>query len=46
MKHVLIVLSCVVAGLLAGFLLSHAVMSLFLPGTEAFTLASDYIVLG
>jgi len=46
MKHVLIVLLCVVVGLLAGFLLSHAAISLFLPGTEALTLASDYIVLG
>jgi hypothetical protein len=45
-KHVLIVLLCVVLGLLAGFLLSQAAISLFLPGTETFTLASDYIVRG
>jgi hypothetical protein len=46
MKHVLIVLLCVVVGLLAGFFLSHAAISLFLPSTEALTLASDCIVLG
>ena len=46
MKHVLIVLLCVVVGLLAGLLLSQAAISLFLPGMETFTLASDYIVLG
>jgi hypothetical protein len=46
MKHALIVLLCVVVGLLAGFLLSHAAISLFLPSTEALTLASDCIVLG
>lgn len=46
MKHFLIVLLCVVVGLLAGFVLSHAVIDLFLPGTETVTLASDYIVLG
>ena len=46
MKHVLIVLLCVVVGLLAGFLLSQAAISLLLPGTETFTVASDYIVLG
>jgi len=46
MKHVLIALLCVVVGLLAGFLLSRAAISLFLPRTETFTLASDYIVLG
>ena len=46
MKHVLIVLLCVVVGLLAGFFLSHAAIGLFLPSTGAVTLASDYIVLG
>ena len=46
MKHVLIVLLCVVVGLLAGFLLSHTAIGLFLPSTETVTLASDYIVLG
>jgi hypothetical protein len=46
MKHVLIVLLCVVVGLLAGFLLSQAAISLFLPGMETFTVASDYIMLG
>jgi len=46
MKHVLIVLLCVVVGLLAGFWLSQAAITLFLPNTETLTLASDYIVLG
>jgi hypothetical protein len=46
MKHVLIVLLCVVVGLLAGFFLSHAAIGLFLPSTGTLTLASDYIVLG
>ncbi len=46
MKPVLIVLLCVVVGLLAGFLLSHAAINLFLPSTETLTLASDHIVLG
>ena len=46
MKHVLMVLLCVVVGLLAGFFLSHAAISLFLPSTGALTLASDCVVLG
>jgi hypothetical protein len=45
MKHVLIVLLCVVVGLLAGVLLSHAAVNLFLPSTETLTLQSDYVVL-
>jgi hypothetical protein len=46
MKHVLMVLLCVVVGLLAGFFLSHAAISLFVPSTGALTLASDCVVLG
>jgi hypothetical protein len=46
MKQFLIVLLCVVVGVLAGFVLSHAVIDLLLPSTEALTFANDHILLG
>lgn len=46
MKQFLIVLFCVAVGLLAGFVLSHAVIDLFLPSTETLTFANDHILLG
>lgn len=46
MKQFLLALLCVVAGLLADFVLSHVVVNLFLPSAETLSFAKDYILLG
>ena len=45
MKHFLMALLCVFVGLFTGFLLSEAVITPFLPGTESLSAKNGLVVL-